>query len=181
MSPFWLKYIYSVLSAFTWCPMPPVACSILCSKDSARVGVFARNAVICIVCVRNCFFCVSSASCLFFFSVKPFSFIRSIDFRSTQSKQIIYSLTKYQQQCHRNLSPPAERTKTFALLSLWLWLYAKSIVPSSLCVWNQMPWRNLRKSMLTRVFLHKPLLSFDRWSESLMLGIDFSENHFDSF
>ena len=27
MSPFWLKYMYSVLSAFTWRPMPPAACS----------------------------------------------------------------------------------------------------------------------------------------------------------
>ena len=54
MCPSWLKHMYSVLSAFTWRPMPPAACVRLCSKDSALVGVVARIAtVICEVCVRN--------------------------------------------------------------------------------------------------------------------------------
>ena len=35
MFPFLLKHIYSVLSAFTWRPMLPAACSRLCSRDSA--------------------------------------------------------------------------------------------------------------------------------------------------
>ena len=35
MSPSWLKHKYSILSPFTWRPIPPVACSRLCSRDSA--------------------------------------------------------------------------------------------------------------------------------------------------
>ena len=45
ISPFWLKPVYSVLSAFTWRQMPPATCSRLCSGDSAWVGVFARSAM----------------------------------------------------------------------------------------------------------------------------------------
>ena len=45
MTPFWLKHMYSVLSAFTWRPMPLAACSRLCSRDSAWIGIFARNAM----------------------------------------------------------------------------------------------------------------------------------------
>ena len=41
--PFLLKHMYSVLSAFTWRPMPLAACSRLCSKDPAWLGVFARS------------------------------------------------------------------------------------------------------------------------------------------
>ena len=61
MSPFLLKHIYFVLSAFTWRPMLSAACSRLCSRDSAKVDVFAKSSVICIVCVRNSFCGVSSA------------------------------------------------------------------------------------------------------------------------
>ena len=43
MSPFWLKHIYFILSAFTWRSMPPAACSRLCSRDSGWIGVFARS------------------------------------------------------------------------------------------------------------------------------------------
>ena len=43
--PFLLKHVNSVLSAFTWRPMPPAACSRQCSRESARVGVFARSAM----------------------------------------------------------------------------------------------------------------------------------------
>ena len=45
MSPFSLKHTYSVLSVFTWRPMPPAACSRLCSRDLAWVGVLARSAM----------------------------------------------------------------------------------------------------------------------------------------
>ena len=45
ISPLWLKHIYSILSAFTWRPMLPVACSRLCSGDSALAGVFAQSAM----------------------------------------------------------------------------------------------------------------------------------------
>ena len=43
--PFLLKYMYSVLSVFTWRLMPPAACSRLRSRDSAWVGVFAKSAI----------------------------------------------------------------------------------------------------------------------------------------
>ena len=39
-----LKYMYSLLSPFTWRPMPPAACSRLCSWDSAWSRVFTRSA-----------------------------------------------------------------------------------------------------------------------------------------
>ena len=45
MFPFWLKPKYSVLSAFTWRLMPPVACFRLFIRDSAWLGVFARSAL----------------------------------------------------------------------------------------------------------------------------------------
>ena len=41
MSPLWAKHMYSILSTFTWRPMPPAACSRLCRRDSVWVGVFA--------------------------------------------------------------------------------------------------------------------------------------------
>ena len=41
----WLKHMYSILSTFTLRLMPPAACSSLCSRDSAWVGVFARSAL----------------------------------------------------------------------------------------------------------------------------------------
>ena len=53
--------------------------------------------------------------------------------------------------------------------------------PSSLCVWNQMLWRNLQIIVLPQVILHKPILKFVGLSEFVMLRIDFSENHFGSF
>ena len=43
LSYFWVKHMFSVFSAFTWRPMSPAACSRLCSRDLAWVGVFARN------------------------------------------------------------------------------------------------------------------------------------------
>ena len=43
MSPFLSKHIYSVLSAFTRRLLPHAACSRLCSRDSAWVGVFAGS------------------------------------------------------------------------------------------------------------------------------------------
>ena len=46
MSPFWLKDMFYILSAFTWRPMPPAACSRLYSRDSAWVAIFARSAML---------------------------------------------------------------------------------------------------------------------------------------
>ena len=82
MSSFLLKHIHSVLSVFKWRTMPPAACSRLCNGDSALVGVFKKKRyVICVVCFCYSLCGISSAS--WFFSGKLFSFIRSIDVRST--------------------------------------------------------------------------------------------------
>ena len=43
MLPSWLKRAYSVLSLFTWRPMPTAACSSLYSWYSAWGGVFERT------------------------------------------------------------------------------------------------------------------------------------------
>ena len=45
MAPSRLKQMYSILFAFAWKPVPPAACSRLCSRDSTLVGVFERNAI----------------------------------------------------------------------------------------------------------------------------------------
>ena len=52
--------------------------------------------------------------------------------------------------------------------------------PSSLCVWSQIPWRNLWIRVSSQGFLHGLPLWFDRLPESVMLWITFSEIHFDS-
>ena len=62
----WLKHMYSILTAFTWRPMLPIACSSICSKVSAWAGVICKKCyVIYMVCVHTSFRWVSSASCLF--------------------------------------------------------------------------------------------------------------------
>ena len=43
--------------------------------------------------------------------------------------------------------------------------------PSSLCIWNQMTWRNLQTIVLPWDFLLKFLRCFDRLSKSMMLWI----------
>ena len=45
MSHLSIKYMYSVLSALTWGPMPPAARSRLCSRDSAWAGEFTKSAM----------------------------------------------------------------------------------------------------------------------------------------
>ena len=45
ISLFWLKHMYSILSALEWRTMQPAACSRLWSRDSAWVGVFARSSM----------------------------------------------------------------------------------------------------------------------------------------
>ena len=73
-----LKHMYSILLMFMWRPMPPAACSRLCSRDSAMEGVFARStrssASSAAVIVSTGYHLL-----LAFFRIKPFSFIRSID------------------------------------------------------------------------------------------------------
>ena len=45
MSPVLSRYMYSVLCALTWRPMPPAARSRLCSSVLAWAGAFARIAM----------------------------------------------------------------------------------------------------------------------------------------
>ena len=77
-----LKHMYSVLLTFTLRPMSSDARPGLCSRDSARAGVFARSAMSSTYSVSLIF---SVEYCLLFgfFSVKPFSLVISIDVRST--------------------------------------------------------------------------------------------------
>ena len=62
---FWLKHMYSVLSALTWRPIPPAAFSRLCSWNSAWECICQKRYVISVVHVRNNLYTVLSASCLF--------------------------------------------------------------------------------------------------------------------
>ena len=80
MAHSWLRHMYSVLSTFLW--RLPAPCSRLSSWDSAWVGVFARSAI---SSAKSESVIVSTRYRLplAFFSVKPFSFIRSIDVLST--------------------------------------------------------------------------------------------------
>ena len=88
MSPFWLKHMYSVVSALTWRLIPPAVGSRLCSWDSVWAGVFARS-VMSSASSASVIICAGYLLLLSFASVKPFSFITSIDVRSTLSRQII--------------------------------------------------------------------------------------------
>ena len=82
MARFLLKHMYSILSPFTWRPMPPAACSKWCSRGSAWVGVFARSSVSTSSSASVIVF-AGYRLFLAFSSVKPFSFIRSIEVWST--------------------------------------------------------------------------------------------------
>ena len=90
MLPLWLKHMYSVLSVLTWRSMPAAARFRRCSRDSAWVGVFARSAM-------------SSAYLLllYFASLKPFLFIKSIDVSSTKSWQMINRYGANESPCTR--------------------------------------------------------------------------------
>ena len=97
--------------------------------------------------------------------------------------ELMYPLAEHQQQCQRNLC----FHPCYYRASLWLWQFLwgdhklVAFAPSSLCLWNQRLWRNLQTRVLPLVFLHKLHLWFDELLEAVMLWIDFSENHFDSF
>ena len=54
----------------------------------------------------------------------------------------------------------------------------KIFAPSSLCVWSQMPWRNLQIVILPRNCSYE-LQCFDRVLESVMLWIEFSKDRSD--
>ena len=66
------KSTWTVLSVLTWRPMPLPVFSRLCSRDSAWAGVFAISII---VWVGYCLL-------LTFSNVKPFPFIKSINFQS---------------------------------------------------------------------------------------------------
>ena len=80
--------MYFALFAFPLRPMSPTACYRLC-RDFAWAGIFARR-------VRSSALTASVMDfaryrlLLGFFNVKPFSFIRSMDIRSSLLRQIIY-------------------------------------------------------------------------------------------
>ena len=81
MSSFLLNPMYSILSALTQKPMPSTACSRL-SRDSAWVGVIYSASIIV---------CADYRLLLGIFkNLKPFSYLRSINFWSAKSRQIIY-------------------------------------------------------------------------------------------
>ena len=103
--------------------------------------------VICIICIRKSMSRVLSASC--FFRVKPFSFIRSIDVRSRQWRQI---MNRYEADVSprrtpgtmskKSVSPSCVRTLTFLVLQriiLWPWQFLwgdhtlLGFAPSLLC------------------------------------------------
>ena len=78
ISLLWLKHMYYVLSVFKWRPMLPTASFILWSKDSTWTDVFTRSAMssasFSFVIVRAMYRVL-----LAFSSVRPFSFLKSID------------------------------------------------------------------------------------------------------
>ena len=78
MSPFLLKYMYSVLPSLTWRPRKLAACIRLCSRDLAWVGAFARSAMSSALSA-SVIVCAGYYLLLAFLSVKPYSFIRSIN------------------------------------------------------------------------------------------------------
>ena len=164
-----------------------------CSRDLAWVGVFARSSI---SPAKSTSEIVFAKYRLPFFNLKPYSFIRSIDVRSTKSWQNMnwYGANEYPYRppatmSKKSESPSGERTLTFMFYraSLWLWQFLWGhhtlviFTPSSLCVWSQMPWKNLRIRASPQRFLQEFILWFDGLSESMMLWIGFSENHFDSF
>ena len=149
ISPFWLKHMYSVLSAFTWRRLPPAACSRLCSMDSAWVGVFARSAMSSALSTSVILVSTRYRLFLAFFSGKLFSFIRSIEVRSTLSRQImnrygakvsIYRTpTKISKKC---VSPSGERT--FTIVFLWSIIMGATVSLGRPSVWSKMPLKNLQ-------------------------------------
>ena len=68
----------AVSALFTWRPMPPAACSRLCSLDSASEDVLARSAMSSALSA-SVIVCVRYRLLLAFAKLKPFSFIKYID------------------------------------------------------------------------------------------------------
>ena len=156
--------------------------------------IYRKHYVICVVWVRSSFCRVSFTSCLFlvkshFLSLDLSMFkARSLS-RLWTDMGLMYPLAEYQQQCQRICFYSVNELilSCFYWASLWLWQFLlgnqklEIFGPSFLCVWSQMSLRNLQIRVSPRGFLHKFLLRFDGLSESVMLRISFSENHFDPF
>ena len=123
-----------------------------------------KHYVIYIVCVSNSFCRLSSPSC--FFSVKEFSFIRSIVIQSTSSRQIINRYEANVSPRRTSVTTSKQKRLCLHLMSeCWLSCYNRAsffswgdhmlelFAPSFPCVWNEMLWRNLRKRVSPRRFL----------------------------
>ena len=118
-----LKHMNSILFVFKWKPMPLASCSRLCSRDLAWAGVFARDTK---SFQKSTSVLVSGGYCrlfAFFFSVKTFSFIRSIDVPSTSFTQIINKYSANVSPCKTPATmlkmlvlPSGERTIAFVFL-----------------------------------------------------------------
>ena len=80
--------VYSILCALTWRPRPAAARSTQCSSVSAWAGAFARIAMSLALSASVIVF-AGYLQLLFFFSLKPFSLILSIDVLSRLSRQMI--------------------------------------------------------------------------------------------
>ena len=123
---FWLKHMYSVLSALTWRPMLFAA---FLSRDSAWAGVFARSTISSVLSV-SVFVCVGFRLLLAFVSVKPFSLIKSIDVRSAQSMQ---NLNRYGASVFPCRTPATMTKKSVSQSSeetLYIYIYIYLPTPS---------------------------------------------------
>ena len=131
MPPFWLKYMYSILSAFTWRPMPPAVCSRLGSRNSAWIGVFARNAMP---------FTWSASMIVFagyhlLFAFLVYCHFLSLDLSTFEvhspcrlwtNMGLMYPLAEHQQQCQRSLRlSPVNKPwlLCFYWALIWLWQF----------------------------------------------------------
>ena len=154
MSAFWLKHMYSVLSALTRRPI-----HLLRALDYVA-GIRFRKVYL----QKALCHIVYTVYRLAFFSVKPFSFIWSIIVQSTLSRQIwtdmglMYSHAEHQ-QISLYLHPGWElllscfyRTSFWLRQFLWGDHTIEEFAPSSLCVWSQTPWRNVQTRVSPRGF-----------------------------
>ena len=120
-----IKLMYSVLFEFAWRPMGLAAWPSLCSKDSDWATVFARNPSALSTSVI-----ISAGYHLFlafFISIKPFSFIKSIDVWSTYSRQIVFGETIW--LLHDLYLPSAYEIKsTNNSVAFWLFAWTLSMI-----------------------------------------------------
>ena len=111
--------MYSVLSVFTWRPMPAAVRSKLCDRVLAWVGVFARSAM-SLAQSASVIVCSGYLLLLSFVSLKPLPFILSIDVLSTLFRQMIKRYGANVSHCStpakmskQSVSPSGEQTFVF--------------------------------------------------------------------